>query len=92
MMDNIKINKPLSSLASIKKVKPAGHRQNNNQQNLLKETFKDKQKKKKTKEDPMNVEISDGDVTAGRAHHTRHAVASENSNESLHKRIIDIRV
>ena len=92
MVDNIRINKPLPSLASIKKVKPVGYRQNNNQQNLHKETFKERQKKNRTKEDPINIEISDRDVTAGRAHHTRHAVTNENSNESLHKKIIDIRV
>ncbi len=92
MVDNIKINKPLLPLSSTKRVKPVGHRQDNNQQNLFKETFKERQKKKKTNEDPMHVKISDRDAAAGRAQHTRLAVSNKKSKESSHKMIIDIRV
>jgi len=93
MVDNIKINKPLPPLSSAKRVKPVGYRQNNNQQNLFKETFKERQKKrKKTKEDPMHAKLSGRNATAGRAQHSRHAVANKKSNEPSHKRIIDIRV
>ena len=92
MVDNIKISKPLPSLSSTKRVKPVGHRQNNNQQNLFKETFKERQKKKKTKEDPMHVKISGRGATASRVQHTRHTVTNKKSKESSHKRIIDIRV
>jgi hypothetical protein len=92
MVDNIKNNKPLLPLSSTKRVKPVGHRQDNNQQNLFKETFKERQKKKKTNEDPMHVKISGRDATAGRAQHPRHAVSNKKSKESSHKRIIDIRV
>ena len=92
MVDNIKINKPLLPLSSTKRVKPVGHRQDNNQQNLFKETSKERQKKKKTNEDPMHEKISGRDATAGRAQHTCHAVSNKKSKESSHKRIIDIRV
>ena len=94
MVDNIKISKLLPSLSSTKKVKPVGHRQNNNQQDLFKETVKEKKKKKKkkTKEDYMYVKISGRGATASRVQHTRHTVANKKSKESLHKRIIDIRV
>jgi len=92
MVDNIKISKLLPSLSSTKRVKPIGHRQNNNQQDLFKETVKERQKKKKTKEDPMHVKISGRGATASRAQHTRPTVANKKSKESSHKRIIDIRV
>jgi len=92
MVDNIKISKLLPSLSSTKKVKPVGHRQNNNQQDLFKETVKERKKKKKTKEDNMYVRISGRGATASRVQHTRHTVANKKSKESLHKRIIDIRV
>ena len=92
MVDNIKISKLLPSLSSTKRVKPVGHRQNNNQQDLFKETVKERQKKKKTKEDPMHVKISGRGATASRAQHTRLTVANKKSKESSHKRIIDIRV
>ena len=92
MMDNIKINKPLPSLSSTKRVKPADHRQNNNEQNLFKKTFKERQKKNKTKEDPMHDNISGSGATAGIAQHTRHAVTNKKSKESSHKKNIDIRV
>jgi len=49
MVDNTIISKPLQSLSSTKRVKPVGHRQNNNQQNMFKETFKARQKKKRQK-------------------------------------------
>ena len=92
MVDNIKISKLLPSLSSTKRVKPVGHRQNNNQQDLFKETVKERQKKKKTKEDPMHVKISGRGATASRAQHIRHNVANKKLKESSHKRIIDIRV
>jgi hypothetical protein len=92
MVDNIKINKILPSLSSTKRVKPVGHRQNYNQQELFKETVKEKQKKKKTKEDPMHVKISERGATASGAQHTRHTVANKKSKESSQKRIIDIRI
>jgi hypothetical protein len=92
MVDNIKISKPRPSLSSTKRVKPVGDRQNNHQQDLFKETFKERQKKKKTKEDPMHVKISGRGATVSRAQHTRHTVTKKKSKESSHKRIIDIRV
>jgi hypothetical protein len=92
MVENIKISKPLPSLSSTKRVKPVGHRQNANQQDLFKETFKERQKKKKSKEDPMHVKISGRGARAGRAQDTRHTVTIQKSKESSRKRIIDIRV
>ena len=92
MVDNLIINKPLQSLSSTKRVKPVGHRQNNSQQSMFKETFKERQKKKKTKEDPMHVKISGRGARAGRAQDTRHTVTIQKSKESSRKRIIDIRV
>ena len=91
MVDNIKISKLLPSLSSTKRVKPIGHRQNNNQQDLFKETVKERQKKK-TKADPMHVKISGRGATASRAQHIRPTVTNKKSKESSHKRIIDIRV
>ena len=92
MLDNIKISKFLPSLSSTKIVEPVGHRQNNNQQGLFKDTVKERQKKKKTKEDPMHVKISGKGATASRAQYNRHTAANKKSKESAHKRIIDIRV
>jgi hypothetical protein len=92
MVDNIKINKPLPSLSSAKRVEPVGHRPNNNQKNQFKETFKERQKKKKMKEDPMHVKISGRGVTTDSARHSRQAVTNKKSKESPHNRIIDIRV
>ncbi len=92
MENNIKINKPLPSLSSTKRVKPVGHRQNYNQQNPPNESFNARQKKKQKKQDPMHVKISGRGVTADRAQHTRHAVTNKKSKGSSHKRIIDIRV
>jgi hypothetical protein len=92
MVDNIKISKSLLSLSATKRVKPVDDRQNNNHQDLFKESFKERQKKKKTKEDPMHVKISGRGATASRAQHTRHTVTNKKSKESSRKRIIDIRV
>ena len=92
MVDNTIISKPLQSLSSTKRVKPVGHRQNNNQQNMFKETFKARQKKKKTKEDPMHVKISERGATAGREKHSRPAVTNIKSKKSSNKKTIDIRV
>ena len=92
MVDNIKINKPLPPLSSTKRVIPMGGRQNNNHQNLFKETFKKRQKKKETKKDPMHAKISGRGAAEVRAQHTRHAVKNKKSNVFSHKKIIDIRV
>jgi hypothetical protein len=92
MVDNTIISKSLQSLLSTKSVKPVGRRQNNNQQNMFKETFKARQKKKKTKEDPMHVKISGRDATTDREKHTRPAVTNIKSKKSSNKRTIDIRV
>jgi len=92
-MDNIKIIEPLPSMSSTKRVKPTDHRQNNNQQNLFKKTFKEREKKKnKTKEDPMHDNISGSGATADMARHARHAVTNKKSKESSHNKTIDIRV
>ena len=92
MVDNLIINKPLQSLSSTKRVKPVGHRQNNNQQNLFNETFKERQKKKKKKEDQIHVKISGRGALEGREKQTRPAVTNKKSKNYSHKRIIDIRV
>ncbi len=92
MMNNIKIIKPLPSLSSTQRVKPTDHRQNNNQQSLFKKTFKERQKKNKTKEDPMHDNISGGGATTGIAQQPRHAVTNVQSKDSSHKKNIDIRV
>ena len=86
----MKIIKPLPSLSSTKRVKPVGQRQNNNQQDLFNEAFKEKQKKKNKY--PLHVKISGRGVTAGNAQHTRHAVTNKKSKKSSIKRVIDIRV
>ena len=90
MVDNIKIINPLPSLSSTIRVKPAGQRQNNKQQDLFKEAFKKRQKKKK--KHPMRVKISGRGATAGSAKHTRYAVTIKKSKKSSPKRVIDIRV
>jgi len=92
MVDNIKIEKPLPPLSSTNRVNPMAYRQNNNHQNLFKETFKKKPKKKKTKENPMHVKISGSGAPVGRAQYNRHAVPNKKSKEFSHKQIIDIRV
>ena len=92
MVDILKINKPLSSLSATQRVRPVGHRQNNNQQNLFKETFKEGQRKKKSKKNMEHVRISGRDGTAGRVQHSGHAITNKRSNEYSHRRIIDLRV
>jgi len=92
MVDNIKIDKPLLPLSSTQRVNPLGHRQNNNHQNLFKESFKKRQKKKKTKEDPIHVKLSGRGAAAGKAQYTRHVVTNKELTEFSHKKIIDIRV
>ena len=89
MVDNMMINKPLQSLSSTKRVKSVDHRQNSNQQNLFKENYKDRQKKK---EDPLHVKISGSSATRGREKLTRHVVTNKKSKKYAHKKIIDIRV
>lgn len=91
MVDNIKVNIPLASVSSAKNVKPVGHRQNNNQYNLFKDTFKERKRKKKRK-DPMHVKISAKAAMAGKTLLTRPAVAKKKSKEFTQKRNIDIRV
>ena len=90
MVDNIKIINPLPSMSSTKRVKPVGDRQNNNQQDLFKEAFKERQKKKKKY--PVHVKISGRGATVGNAQRTRYAVTNKKSKESSSKRVIDIRV
>jgi len=92
MVDNMMIDKPLQSLSSTKRVKSVDHRQNSNQQNLFKENFKDRQKKKKAKEDPLHVKISGSSATRGREKLTRHVVTNKKSKKYAHKKIIDIRI
>ena len=90
-MDNIKVNKPLAAISSASNVKPVGERQNNNQNNLFKDTFNGIQKKKKRK-DPMHVIISAKAAMAGKTTLTRPAGAKKQSKEFMQKRNIDIRV
>lgn len=90
-MDNIKVNIPLASVSSAKSVKPVGHRQNSNQDNFFKDTFKGKQKKKK-KKDSMHVLISPKAANAGKTPSTLHSVVKKKSKEYMKKRTIDIRV
>ena len=92
MVDILKINKPLSSLSATKRVKPVGHRQNNNQQNLFKETFKERRRKKKSKKDLEHLRISGRDGTVARVQHSGHAITNKRSNEYSHIKIIDLKV
>ena len=91
-MDILKINKPLSSLSATKRVKPVGHRQNNNQQNLFKETFKEKRRKKKSKKNLEHLRTSGRDGTEGRVQNSGHAITNKRSIEYSHRKIIDLRV
>jgi hypothetical protein len=92
MVDILKINKPLSSLSATKRVKSVGHRQNNNQQNLFKEAFKERRRKKKSKKNLEHIRISGRDVTVGRVQQSGHAITKKRSNEYSHRKIIDLRV
>ena len=89
MVDNIKINKPLASVSSANRVKPAGRKRKNEHQNLFKDTFMSKQKKKKGS---MQEKDSGKDATAGKTRRPRHAFTSRKSTGGPNKRIIDIRV
>ena len=89
MVENVKIIKPLPTLTSTKKIKPVGHRQNSDRQDLLKEAFKRRQKKKKQ---TMHVKMSALNTTVVKTQHSRNAVANKNAKESSLKKMIDIRV
>jgi hypothetical protein len=90
MVDNIKMIKPLLTLTSTKMIKPVGHRQNSERQDLLKEAFKRRQKKKKKK--TVLVKMSALDATVVNPQHSRNDVANKSAKESSLKKIIDIRV
>ena len=92
MVDIIKINKPLSSLSATKRVKPVGHRLNNNQQNLFKDNLRERQKKKKSKKDLKHVTIAGEDSTADRTKLSRHALTNNRLNKHSDRRIIDLMV
>ena len=89
MVDNIKINRPLASVSSANRVKPAGPKQKNDQQNIFKDTFTTKKKKKKNS---IQEKDSGRDATARKTRHHRDALASNKSKGGPNKRIIDIRV
>ena len=89
MVNNLKISKPLTSVSSARRVKPAGHHKNNNQQNLFNDNLKDKQRKKGR---PRQVKISGGVDTADMIKLTRKAVTNKKSMVFSNKRIIDIKV
>ena len=92
MVENLKIEKSLPSLSSTRRVKPMGHRQNDGQQNLYLKTFKERQKKKKSKEKSMHVKISDRAATKGKTLQNRLVATKQNSKALSSKGIIDIRV
>ena len=89
MVDNIKINKPLASVSSANRVKPAGPKQKNDHQNFFKDTFITKKKKKKNL---MQEKDSGREAPARKTRHPRDALASKKSTGGPNKRIIDIRV
>ena len=89
MVDNIKISKPLASVSSANRVKPAGPKQKNDHQNFFKDTFMIKKKKKKGS---MQEKKSGRDATAGNTRHSRHALTNRKQPGDLNKKIIDIRV
>jgi hypothetical protein len=90
MVDNIKVNIPLASVSSAKRVKPVGKRQKNNQNNLFKDMLKGRKKKKR--KDPMHAKISAKAAMAVKTPLTRHAKAKKKSKEFMLKRTIDIKV
>ncbi len=92
MVDIFKITKPLSSLSATNRVKPVGHRLNNNRQNQFKENFEKRQRNKKLKKDLKHAIISGGVGAADGVQHTGDAVPNKRSNEYSHRRIIDLRV
>ena len=91
MVDNIKVNIPLAAVSSAKSVKPVDYRQNNNRNNLFKDTLKERQKKKKRK-DRMHVKGSARAALAGKTAPIRHSAAKRKSKEFMQKRTIDIKV
>lgn len=90
-MDNIILNKIMPRLASTYKVAPLGQRQGTNHNNLFKDTSRQK-KKKKNKEDPTGMRMSDRSNTTAESSITRHGKKKYDSNLSPNQRIIDIRV
>ena len=91
MVDSIKVNIPLAAVSSAKSVKSVDHRQNNNRNYLFKDTFKERQKKKKRK-DPMHVKISARTALVGNTPPTRHSTAKKKAKEFMQKRTVNIRV
>ena len=91
MVDNIKVNIPLTAVTSAKSVKPVDYRQNSNRNNLFKDTFKERQKKKKRK-DRMHVKISARTALADKIPPIPPSAAKMKAKEIMQKRTIDIRV
>ena len=91
MVDNIKVNIPLAAVSSAKSVKPVDHRQNNNRNYFFKDTFKERQKKKKRK-DRMHVKISTRAALVGKTAPIRHSASKKKAKEFMQKRTIDIKV
>ena len=91
MVDNIKVTIPLAAVSSAKSVTSVDHRENNNRNYLFKDTFKERQKKKKRK-NPMHVKISARPALAGKTAPIRHFAAKKKAKEFMQKRTIDIRV
>jgi len=89
MVDNIKISKPLASVPSANRVKPASHKQKNGHQNFFKDALMANKKKKKGRTQEKD---SGGVATAGKTRHPRHAFTNREPKEDSNKRIIDIRV
>ena len=77
MVDNIKVNIPLAAISSAKSVKPVDHRENDNRNYFFKDTFKERQKKKKRKY-PLNVKISAKAALVGNPPPIRHGAAKKN--------------
>lgn len=92
MDSHLKISNILSPLTSTKRVKSVGHRQNDHQQNLFKDTFQAKQKKKKGDKNTGSGENSRLLRTAGKAKNTRKINTRENEVETSSNLTIDITV
>jgi len=93
MVNIFKITKPLSSLSATNRVKPVGHRLNNDRQNQFKENLEKRQKNKKSKKKDLVHPIISGRVSAADGvQPTGDAVPKKRSNEYTHRKIIDLRV
>jgi hypothetical protein len=73
-------------------VKPVGQRQNANQQNLSKRTFKQRKKNKKKKEDQKIMRTSYRGTATGNSYGLRPAEKKKTLKDPMPKRKIDIRV